>query len=187
MTGRVLLKQFELCNKWSSVSGPGHWPDADMLTLGRLNLRGPNPGLGRMTNFTLEEQKTLMTLWSIFRSPLMMGGDLITLDNYTLILLTNREVIQVNQKSENNRQLFRDGDKIAWVADVPGSSDKYLALFYTGDLTASELTVNLSGLGFNGSCKVRDLWNHTETGTVSGVLKITLPAHGSGLYKVSPI
>ena len=182
-----LLKQFELCNKWSSVSGQGHWPDADMLTLGRLNLRGPNPGLGRMTNFTLEEQKTLMTLWSIFRSPLMMGGDLITLDNYTLILLTNSEVIQVNQRSENNRQLFRDGDKIAWVADVPGSSDKYLALFYTGDLTASELTLNLSVLGFNGSCKVRDLWNHTETGTVSEVLKITLPAHGSGLYKIRPI
>jgi hypothetical protein len=182
-----LLKQFELCNKWSSVSGPDHWPDADMLTLGRLNLRGPNPGLGRMSNFTQEEQKTLMTLWSIFRSPLMMGGDLITLDNYTLILLTNREVIQVNQKSENNRQLFRDGDKIAWVADVPGSSDKYLALFYTGELTASELTVNLSGLGFNGSCKVSDLWNHTETGTVSGVLKISLPAHGSGIYKVTPL
>jgi hypothetical protein len=182
-----LMKQFELCNKWSSVSGPGHWPDADMLTLGRLNLRGPNTGLGRMSNFTQEEQKTLMTLWSIFRSPLMMGGDLITLDNYTLILLTNSEVIQVNQKSENNRQLFRDGDKIAWVADVPGSSDKYLALFYTGDLTASELTLNLSVLGFNGSCKVRDLWNHTETGTVSEVLKITLPAHGSGLYKIRPI
>ena len=158
-----------------------------MLTLGRLNLRGPNPGLGRMSNFNQEEQKTLMTLWSIFRSPLMMGGDLITLDNYTLILLTNSEVIQVNQKSENNRQLFRDGDKIAWVADVPGSSDKYLALFYTGDLTASGLTVNLTGLGFNGSCKVRDLWNHIETGTVSGVLKISLPAHGSGLYRVSPL
>ena len=174
-----LMKQFELCNKWSSVSGPGHWPDADMLTLGRLNLRGPNPGLGRMSNFTQEEQKTLMTLWSIFRSPLMMGGDLITLDNYTLQLLTNSEVIQVNQKSENNRQLFRDGDKIAWVADVQGSSDKYLALFYTGDMTASELKVDLSGLGFNGSCTVRDLWNHTETVTVSEVLKITLPAHGA--------
>jgi alpha-galactosidase len=184
---KSLLKQFELCNKWSTVSGPGHWPDADMLTLGRLNLRGPNPGLGRMSNFTQEEQKTLMTLWSIFRSPLIMGGDLMTLDNYTLILLTNSEVIQVNQKSENNHQLFRDGDKIAWVADVPGSPDKYLALFYTGDLTASELTVNLSVLGFNGLCKVRDLWNHIETGTVSGVLKLTLPAHGSGLYRFRPI
>jgi hypothetical protein len=158
-----------------------------MLPLGRLNRRGPNPGLERMTNFTQEEQKTMMTLWSIFRSPLMMGGDLLVLDNYTRTLLTNAEVIQVNQKSENNRQLFRDGDKIAWIADVPGSSEKYLALFYTGDLAASELTVNLSGLGFNGSCRVRDLWNHIETGTVSGVLKITLPAHGSGLYKVSPI
>ncbi len=116
----------------------------------------------------------------------MMGGDLIVLDNYTRTLLTNREVIQVNQYSENNRQLFRDGDKIAWIADVPGSADKYLALFYTGDLTASDLTVNLADIGFIGPCRVRDLWNHIETGTVYGVLKISLPAHGAGLYKVSP-
>jgi hypothetical protein len=181
-----LRKQFELCNKWSSVSGPGHWPDADMLTLGRLNRRGPNPGLERMTNFSEEEQKTMMTLWSIFRSSLMMGGDLVTLDNYTRTLLTNREVIQVNQNNENSRQLFRDGDKIAWIADAPGSSDKYLALFYTGDLTASDISVNLKDIGFNGSCRVRDLWNHAETGIVSEVLKMSLPAHGSGLYKISP-
>ena len=181
-----LIKQFELCNKWSSVSGPGHWPDADMLTLGRLNLRGPNPGLGRMSNFSQEEQKTLLTLWSIFRSPLMMGGDLITLDNYTLILLTNSEVIQVNQKSKNNRQLFRDGDKIAWVADVPESTERYLALFNTGDQAVSEITVILKEIGFDSPCKVRDLWNHIDTSIVSGVFRISLPAHGAGLYKVIP-
>ena len=181
-----LKKQFELCNKWAHVSGPGHWPDADMLPLGRLNRRGPNPGLERMTNFSEEEQKTMMTLWSIFRSPLMMGGDLIVLDNYTRTLLTNKEVIQVNQNSENSRQLFRDGDKIAWIADVPGSQEKYLALFYTGDLTASEISVNLKDMGLNTPCSVRDLWNRSETGTVSGILKVSIPAHGSVLYKVSP-
>jgi len=143
-----LKKQFELCNKWSSVSGPRHWPDADMLPLGRLNRRGPNQGPEH---------------------------------------LTNGEVLQVNQKSENNRQLFRDGDKIAWIADVPGSSDKYLALFYTSDLAVSEIAVNLREIGFNSPCKVRDLWNHLETGIISGVFRTSLPAHGSGLFKVSPI
>jgi hypothetical protein len=179
-----LKKQFELCNKWSSVSGPGHWPDADMLPLGILNRRGPHYGLERVTNFTSEEQKTMMTLWSIFRSPLMMGGDLIVLDNYTRTLLTNSEVINVNQNSENNRQLFRDGDKIAWIADVPGSQEKYLALFNTGDMVASEITVNLKDMGLHAPCNVRDLWSHCETIIVSEVFSITLPAHGSGLYKL---
>ncbi|NMC37979.1 MAG: glycoside hydrolase family 27 protein [Bacteroidales bacterium] len=181
-----LKKQFELCNKWSHVSGPGHWPDADMLPLGILNRRGPHYGLERLTNFTKEEQKTMMTLWSIFRSPLMMGGDLITFDNYTRSLLTNREVIQVNQNSENNRQLFRDGGKIAWIADVPGSQEKYLALFYTGDLNASKISVKLNDMGFNTPCSVRDLWRNSVTGTVEKVIKVFLPAHGSALYKISP-
>jgi len=182
-----LKNQFELCNKWSSVSGPGHWPDADMLTLGRLNRRGPNPGLERMTNFTPEEQKTMLTLWSIFRSPLMMGGDLIVLDNYTRTLLTNREVIQVNQLSASNKQLYRDGDKIAWIADVPGSKEKYLALFYTGELAASEVTVDLAGIGFKSPCRVRDLWNHTDAGVFSSEFMASLPSHGAGLYRVSPL
>ncbi len=181
-----LKKQFELCNKWAHVSGPGYWPDADMLPLGTLNRRGPNPGLERLTNFTEEEQKTMMTLWSIFRSPLMMGGDLIVFDNYTRTLLTNKEVIQVNQNSENSGQLFRDGEKIAWKADVPGSREKYLALFYTGDLPYSEISVSLGDMGFNTPCRVRDLWTRSETGTIETVLKVSLPAHGSGLYKVSP-
>jgi len=179
-----LKKQFELCNKWSHVSGSGHWPDADMLPLGRLNRRGPNPGLERMTNFSEEEQKTMMTLWSIFRSPLMMGGDLTVLDNYTRTLLTNREVIQVNQNSENNRQLFRDGDKIAWIADSHVSGEKYLALFYTGDQLSVEINVKLSELGFRSGCIVRDLWDRKEIGTFSSELKVILPAHGSGLYRL---
>lgn len=179
-----LKRQFELCNKWSHFSGPGHWPDADMLPLGRLNRRGPNPGLERMTNFTSEEQKTMLTLWSIFRSPLMMGGDLIVLDNYTRMLLTNREVIQVNQKSENNRQLFRDGDKIAWVADIPGSTDKYLALFYNGDQPSAEFYVKLSDLGFSSGCIVQDLWNGKSLGVYTSLMTVSIPAHGSGLYRI---
>jgi alpha-galactosidase len=182
-----LENQFELCNKWSSVSGPGHWPDADMLPLGRLNRRGPNPGLERMTNFTPEEQKTMLTLWSIFRSPLMMGGDLITLDNYTRTLLTNREVIQVNQHSANNKQLYRHGDKIAWIADIPGTNEKYIALFYTGELAASEVTVVMDAIGIKASCRVRDLWNHKDEGVFSSEFMDSLPSHGAGLYRVSPL
>jgi hypothetical protein len=184
---KSLKKQFELCNKWSKVSGPGHWPDADMLTLGRLNRRGPNPGMERMTNFTEEEQKTMLTLWCIFRSPLMIGGDLIVLDNLTKTLLSNREVLEVDQNSANNHQLFTDQDRIAWIADIPGSTEKYVAFFYTGDLPSSEIKLNLADIGFIGPCKFRNLWTHKDEGTFSPVFSITLAAHAAGLFRVSPM
>jgi alpha-galactosidase len=181
-----LKKQFELCNKWSAYSGPGHWPDADMLTIGRLNRRGPNPGMERMTNFTADEQKTLLTLWCIFRSPLMIGGDLILSDNYTLTLLTNGEVLSVDQQSLNNRQLFREGDKIAWIADIPQQNDKYLAFFNTSAADSTEIRVNFQDLGMKGTCKIRDLWNHRDLGGPTGSFASVIPPHGAGLYKITP-
>jgi alpha-galactosidase len=83
------------------------------------------------TKFTRDEQYTLMTLWSIARSPLILGGNLPKNDDFTLSLLTNDEVIAVNQASSNNRQVFNASNHIAWVADVAGSKDKYVALFNT--------------------------------------------------------
>ena len=112
---------------WNPHRGPGHWPDADMLPLGVLDLGR------RTTRFTPDEQRTLMTLWSIARSPLMHGGDMTKMDAFTLSLLTNDEVIAVNQHSDNNRPLFDRDDLVAWTADVPGSPDRYLALFNTRD------------------------------------------------------
>jgi hypothetical protein len=124
---KALLEQFKRLDDWTPYRITGSWPDADMLPLGMLQL-------GRKTNFTTDEQYSLMSLWSIARSPLMHGGDMTKIDSLTLSLLTNDEVLAVNQHSENNRQLFRTEDGlIAWVADVPGSKDKYLALFNTRD------------------------------------------------------
>jgi len=130
---KAMYDQFKRLHDWTPYRITGAWPDADMLPLGVLQL-------GRKTNFTTEEQYTLMTLWSIARSPLMHGGDMTQTDSLTLSLLTNDEVLAVNQHSENNRQLFRTEDGlIAWVADVPGSKDKYLALFNTRNETALDL------------------------------------------------
>jgi alpha-galactosidase len=123
----ALLEQFDRLARWSPHSGPGHWPDADMLPLGVLDL-----GL-RKTRFTPDEQRTLLTLWSIARSPLIHGGDMTKTDAATLSLLTNDEVIAVDQHSENNRPLFERDGLWAWSADVPGSPDRYLALFNTRD------------------------------------------------------
>jgi alpha-galactosidase len=118
----LLREMFERLHAWEPYRRPGAWPDADMLPIGIIDF-------GRKTHFTKDEHFTLMSLWSIGRSPLIFGGDMTKLDEFTLAMLTNPEVIAVNQHSTNNRQLKRENNLIVWTADVPGSKDKYVALF----------------------------------------------------------
>lgn len=179
-----LYNEFELCHNWEKFIGQGNWPDADMIPIGLLSRRGPN-GEQRRSLYTENEKTTLMTLFAIFRSPLMYGGDLTMMMNPERKLLTNKAVLAVNQNSFNNRQLFRHLDKIAWIADVPGSTDKYLAVFYLGDYPTEEITVTLSEMGLNQQCKVTDLWSSGEIGTFKTVLKVSIPKHGAGLYRIS--
>lgn len=127
-----LKEHFEVCNRWAPFIRPGAYPDADMLPLGRIGIRAER-GNDRMSRFTHDEQYTLMSLWSIFRSPLMFGGDLPSNDAFTLSLLTNKEVLAVHRRSTNNRQLFRRTDLVAWTADDPQTGDKFLALFNAQD------------------------------------------------------
>ena len=123
----ALREQFSRLRDWNAHRRPGAWPDADMLPLGVINLGE------RTTRFTPDEQRTLMTLWSIARSPLMHGGDLTKTDAATLALLTNDEVLAVNQHSTNNRPLFERDEFVAWTADLPDSPDKVLAVFNLRD------------------------------------------------------
>ncbi|MGA7160849.1 MAG: NPCBM/NEW2 domain-containing protein [Bacteroidota bacterium] len=123
---------FSLFEKWIPYMGPGHWPDGDMLPLGRIGIRAER-GDNRMSRFTQDEQYTLMSLFLICRSPLIFGGNLPDNDEFTLNLITNDEALAVLRKSNNNRLLFDDGEKVAWTADDPNSTAKYVALFYTSD------------------------------------------------------
>ena len=123
---------FPLFEKWINYMGPGHWPDGDMLPLGRIGIRAER-GDNRMSLFTEDEQYTLMSLFFICRSPLMFGGNLPDNDKFTLNLITNKEAIDVLNNSTNNRLLFHNGAKIAWTADDAGSHDKYVALFYASE------------------------------------------------------
>lgn len=127
-----LKEHFAVCNRWAPHIQPGAFPDADMLPLGRLGIRAER-GDDRQSRFTRDEQYTLMTLWSIFRSPLMFGGDLPSSDQFTLGLLTNQNVLAMHHRSTRNRQLFRRGDLVAWTADDPATGDKFLALFNAQD------------------------------------------------------
>jgi hypothetical protein len=182
-----LRRQFELSRRWTNYTGPNAWADADMLPLGRIAIRGER-GNDRMSLLTKDEQITLMTLWSIFRSPLMMGGDLPSNDEFTLSLLTNREVLAVNQRSKGNRELFSRGSQIAWIADVPGSDDKYLAVFNIGDETQpAEVKVSWGELGLPENCRVRDLWQHQDLGAMRGEITSHINRHGAQLYRITPV
>jgi hypothetical protein len=119
--------QFGRLALWSQHRIAGAWPDADMLPLGTLVLGK------RGTRLTVDEQITLMTLWSIARSPLMYGGDMTKLDELTMSLLTNDEVLAINQRSIGNRPLFDHDGLVAWTAEDPGNGDKYLAVFNARD------------------------------------------------------
>ncbi len=180
-----LKRQFELCASWSAHIGPGHWPDADMLQLGRLSRRGP-VGYERESRFTKEEQRTHMTLWAICRSPLMMGGDLTMIRPFTLSLLRNKEVIAVNQNSTNNRQHFRRGNHVAWTANVPDSNERYLAVFNLGEDEETPVYILLSDIGVEGKCKIRDIWIYKNLGTYEKDFTPLIPPHGAGLYKIIP-
>ena len=127
-----LSAHYSLFEKWIPYMSPGHWPDGDMLPLGKISIRAER-GDPHMSLFTKDEQYTLMSLFLICRSPLMFGGNLPDNDEFTLDLITNEEVLAVLNKSRNNNLLFNDGEKIAWVADDENSDSKYVALFYTSD------------------------------------------------------
>ena len=175
----LLEAQFTRLENWHAVDTSGGWPDADMLPLGQLALGA------RATKFTPDEQRTLMTLWAIARSPLIMGGDLRHLDGPTLALLTNRAVLAVNQASRNNRPHFvADGMRI-WSARPVDGVGVYVALFNT---TAKPMEVGLplAMLGLPATVTATDLWSGQTIGRASHRFARPIPPHGAGLYRLQP-
>ncbi len=177
--------QFANVAKWAGKAEPGHWPDADMLPLGYL---GPAPGWGqpRYTKLTHDEQRTFLTLWCIFPSPLMVGGDLPKADAWTTALLTNPEVIAVDQHSTGNHPAIATDTTVVWVAQSAAPGSHSLAVF---NLTESSQKVRYAwkDLGFTGEkYKLRDLWKRKDLGPADS-LTVQLPPHGSVLYGASPV
>jgi len=171
----MLEAQFVRLENWNSFRRPGAWPDADMLPLGLVALGA------RQSRFTPDEQQTLMTLWAMARSPLIMGGDLRGLDDATLALLTNRAVIEINQNSTGNQPHFvLDGTRV-WSARHAESGDTYLALFNTG-AKARTVPFDLKLLGLEGASAVRDLWTGAELGASGRIISAEVPSHGAVLY-----
>jgi alpha-galactosidase len=182
---KMLKDHFSVFERWNPYRVPGAWPDGDMLPLGRIGIRAER-GDPRMTAFTKDEQYTLMTLWCIFRSPLMFGGNLPDNDAFTLSLLNNNEVLAVLKNSVNNKQLFRTEDSAAWIANDPVTGDKYVALFNTSDHNDPlKITVQLNQLGLKGACLVRNLWTKANIGVSENAFTAAINKHGAGLYRIT--
>jgi hypothetical protein len=180
-----LKNQFQRFDMWNPYVKQGHWPDGDMLPLGHIGIRAER-GDPRMSLLTHDEQTTLITLWSIARSPLMFGGNLPDNDEFTLSLMNNDEVLDVNQKASSSKRLFARDNQVAWVAELPGSSAKYLAVFNIGDSANETVEVKWADLGLPPKCLLRDLWTKSDIGPVPDGRAFVLKPHSSGFYKISP-
>ncbi len=180
-----LLHSFTLLNAWSPFIQENHWPDADMIPIGHLSLGGRPHGPDRMSKFTIPEHYTLMTLWSIARSPLMIGADLLSTPDSILAFLKNEEVLQVNQRSADNRQVMRRDSQVVWIATDPEQGDRFVALFNLSN-RPKEVVFELEWEYMRGKYMVRDLWAKKDLASCENLFKIKLPAHGAGLYRFSP-
>ncbi|WP_018750584.1 glycoside hydrolase family 27 protein [Paenibacillus sanguinis] len=178
-----LLDMFDRCANWQGVPKPGNWPDCDMLPLGHIGIRSLDGGGGdRYTRFTPDEQLTMLTLWSIFRSPLMFGGELRDNDEWTLSLLTNREVLEMHRHSFGARQVSRQDDKVVWLAEG-ADGIRYAALFNTGEADC-EISVDLAELGLDEQTTGLELWSRQSATVQQGRLTALVPPHGTRLYQL---
>ena len=163
------------------VAGPGHWNDCDMFVVGML-------GGGRLhpTRLTPNEQYTHISLWCLLASPLLIGCDMTQLDDFTLNLLTNDEVLEVNQDplGQQAHRISKDENVEVWAKDMEDGS-KAVGLFNRGEFEDA-VTVNWRDLGLTDKQTVRDLWRQIDLGEFAGSFSVKVPRHGAALIRVSP-
>jgi len=190
----ILLKNmFERAEVWQQQVSEGCFPDCDMLPVGIV---GKGFQDERPANFTYPEVKTMMTLWTIFRSPLMIGGELTKMSEKDLELLNNEEVLYLIKNSYGATQFFRDQNQAAWKSKDLNSECVFVALFNLSDVE-KEVSVDLSDLGIlEENVEVRDLWNKKDleftekigadknTGFSKGAFWTVIEPHGAALYKI---
>ncbi len=183
---QTIRNQFDVLASWMPFQEAGHWPDADMLPIGTL---GPRAGWGkpRQSRLTADETRTLLTLWAIARSPLILGANLTEMTPALAAMLTNREWLAVDQAGSNPRQILADGDTIVWRSEMQGTPGHnpgaYVAIFNVGQMSSS-VHLKWNDLGFRpGKHKLRDVWLSRDTAS-GETLSAQIPPHGAMLYKV---
>ena len=179
-----LNDQFVKVAAWASDPRQGRYPDSDMLPLGYL---GPAAGWGtpRQTRLTHDEQITFLTLWGIFRSPLMMGGDLPHNDAWTTSLLTNREFLDVDQHSRESRVAITSDKDVVWTSKPEDGVGSNIAIFNRSE---EPQTLHYSWTQLQipeGVYRLRDLWEHKDLGPAKDI-SVTLAPHACVLYRAVP-
>jgi hypothetical protein len=174
---RDIDAQFDLLRDWAPHSGPGHWADADMLPLGRMGLRA-EVGEPRESLLTPIEQQTMMTLWCVARSPLMVGAHLPESSSETIALLTNEEALGALHHEVGSREVWRDGKRVAWAS----RDGAFVAVFNRGTADA-EFSIGWADLGVARPRALRDCWTRSDV-EAAPELQVKLPAHGSALYRL---
>ena len=176
-----LYAMFERAEKWAPFCGKGGFPDADMLPVGAINqVYSPE----NRTRFTKDEQMTMMTLWSIFRSPLMIGGELTKNDDFTLGLLTNTEILKMHKNSRRAKQAKRwnapDGNEyVIWTADS-AEKGRYVAAFNLGD-TDGKLEIDPQSLGIKNTAEGLALWTEERIKSASP-FTVSLHSHAAKAF-----
>lgn len=177
----LLYDMFGRAETWHKEAREGHWPDCDMLPLGAI-LQDYNKE--NRTKFTPDEQMTMMSLWCTVRSPLMLGADMVYLENdsFTMSLLTNTELLKLHRASKNPRLLFRDKvvnkEHIAWYAESSANAGEYyIALFNAGE-AEENITVDLNKHNIPVAQKMYDIWNKNETDIENGIISADVKPHG---------
>lgn len=177
----LLKDMFHRCELWQNHVSEGCYPDCDMLPLGYL---GKGFGTERFTNFTKDEQQTMMTLWCLFGSPLMLGCELTKLDEWTLSLITNKQILDILTPDCKPKQIYLDDTKAIWLANNNKNSKKYVALFNLSD-EISNISVELEELDIlKSEIKLIDLWTNETYDIVNKTISKELLAHASALYEI---
>lgn len=177
---KLLYAMFERAEKWSIHTGAGHYPDADMLPIGPLR---QDYNKSDRTRFTRDEQITMMTLWSIFRSPLMIGGEMTGFDAFTMGIITNEAVLKMHSDSRHAHQVFRreiNGiEHVVWCASSP-EGGLYTAVFNAGE-EDSEVSIPLEELEIYHPVSATELWSG-QKGVFEGSINVSIPKHGAMVF-----
>jgi alpha-galactosidase len=170
--------------KWRQFAGPGRWNDPDMLVIGKVG--GPWGRKLYPTRLTPDEQYTHLTLWSLLAAPLLIGCPLDEADEFTLSLLTNDEVLAVNQDELGRQaaQTIVDGRKQVWVKELVDGS-RAIGLFnFAGE--PQEVALSWAALGLAAPARVRDLWRQQDLPRNPETFSAKVPRHGAVMLQVWP-
>jgi len=183
-----LAEEFDRIAAWNKFSKPGSWPDPDMLPEGSLR---PHPGWEnpRQSRYTQDEQRTEFTLWAVSRSPLIYGGNMTELDDFTRRLMTNKDLTAIDQIAteakpvETHSTAF--GGARVWFASTGATKPQYYFAFFNPDDSAVILHFKWNDLWlrFSGKHSATNVWDGTKSAS-SEDMEVALPAHGSAIYRV---